>query len=57
LGYHTGNLVTVISGKTNTIKGHVIIQDGVSISQGAISPRTGDAYSVGYANDVSVISG
>ena len=46
----------VINGKTNKLTGHVIIKDGVSISQGAISPRTGDAYSFGAAN-VSVISG
>jgi YVTN family beta-propeller protein len=47
----------VINGKTNKLSGHVVIKDGVSISQGAISPRTGDAYSTGSANDVSVISG
>ena len=47
----------VISGQTNTVTGHVFITDGVTISEGAISPRTGDVYSIGSANDVSVISG
>jgi DNA-binding beta-propeller fold protein YncE len=56
-GYHTGNLVTAISGKTSKLAGHVIVKDGVSISQSAVSPRTGDVYSIGSASDVSVISG
>ncbi len=56
-GVNTEGAFWVINGKTNKLTGHVIIKDGVTISQGAISPRTGDVYSFGAANDVSVISG
>lgn len=45
----------VINGKTNKLSGHVIVGEGASISQKAISPRTGDAYIC--ATDVLVISG
>ena len=55
-GNNAGAL-SVISSKTNKVTGDVIIKDGVTISQGAVSPRTGDVYSIGSANDVSVISG
>ena len=54
-GNNSGAL-SVISSKTNKVTGDVIIKDGVTITQGAVSPRTGDVYSFGDTN-VSVISG
>ena len=52
----TKDSVSVISGKTSEITGHVFIRSGLKISPSAISPRTGDIYSFG-SNEVSVISG
>jgi YVTN family beta-propeller protein len=50
------NAFWVINGTTNKLAGHVIVKDGPSISQKAVSPRTGDAY-IAAATDVLVISG